>query len=133
MLLLLDANAAVLIAAVGLLAICAEFCLPGWVWPGVTGGVFLMCAVYRLASLHAQPLPGVALLLVLLIASLSGYGLLPAWLGIIAALTVPWLCRVLVPGAIAWPAALAATLPAAAVFGLLRIAARAAGNKTLLQ
>lgn len=133
MLLLLDANGALILAAVGLLAICAEFCLPGWVWPGVTGGVFLVCGLYRLVTLEAHAGPGAGLLALLALASVAGYGWAPPWLGVAAVCAAPWLCRGLLPGVIAWPAAAVAALPVASVFGLLRIASRAAGNKTLLQ
>ncbi len=133
MLLLLDANGALLLAAVGLLLICAEFCLPGWVLPGVTGGVCLICGAYRLSLLDAQPAPAAGLVLALSVTIAAGYGWLPPTLGGLAIALVPWLCRTLIPGALHWYAACAAALAPAVAFLLLRIAARAVSNKTLLQ
>ncbi len=133
MLLLLDPNGALLLAALGSLLICAEFCLPGWVVPGVTGGVFLLCGVHRLALLNSNPIASAALAMAVLFVAAAGYGLLPEWTGLPILLSVPWLCRLLLPAAIQWPAAtLAASAPMGA-FLLLRIAARAVANKTLLQ
>lgn len=134
MLLSLDANAALALAAVGLLLICAEFCLPGWVVPGVAGGVCLMCAVYRLSLLGAAALPAFALALSIALAAAAGYGLLPKWLGLAAVIAIPPLCRLLIPGApVHWLSALFSAVPAAAAMSLLGIASRAATNKTLLQ
>ena len=92
----MDANAALILAAFGILLICAEFCLPGWVVPGVAGGVFLSCGVYRLAQLEGSPAAAAALVLTLSGVIASGYGLLPAWAGLPLVLAVPWLCRRLV-------------------------------------
>jgi len=133
MLLLMDANAALILAAFGVLLICAEFCLPGWVVPGVAGGVFLSCGVYRLAQLEGSPAAAAALVLAFSGVIASGYGLLPAWAGLPLVLAVPWLCRLLVPGSIEWPAAMLASSAPMVAFCLLRIAYRAAANKTLLQ
>jgi hypothetical protein len=133
MLLLLDANGALLLAAFGLLLICAEFCLPGWVVPGVTGGVCLICGAYRLSLLAAQPLPAAAIVLAISITIAAGYGWLPPALGWLALALLPWLCRALIPGAVHWFSACAAALAPAAAFLLLRVAARAVSNKTLLQ
>ena len=132
MILLLDANGALLCVAGGLLLICVEFCLPGRVIPGVAGGVLPLCGAYRLSLLGAALAPAAGLGALLLIAALAGYGALPAWLGWVALPAVPWLCRGLVPGQIAWPPAILAILPPLTLLVLLRIAARAAGNKTLL-
>ncbi|MFN0102642.1 MAG: hypothetical protein ACKV2U_11200 [Bryobacteraceae bacterium] len=129
----LDANGALLCAAVGLVLICAEFCLPGWVIPGVAGGVFLICGAYRLSMLDAGGGAAAALATAVVGVGVAGYGLLPEWLGLAVLLAVPWLCRSLVPGAIQWPVAAFACVPAVAAFFLLRVAARAAANKTLLQ
>lgn len=133
MLLLLDANGALLAAALGLLLIFAEFCLPGWVFPGVAGGVCLLCGAYRLSILDADPAAAAALGAAVVLAAISGYGMAPEWLGVAAVLAIPWLCRLLVPGSIAWPSAALGALPAAVAFGLLRVAARAADNKTFIQ
>ena len=133
MLLLLDANGALLLAAFGLLLICAEFCLPGWVLPGVTGGVCLICGAYRLSLLAAQPLPAAALVLAVSITIVAGYGWLPPALGWFAIALLPWLCRALIPGAVHWLTACAAAIAPATAFLLLRIAARAVNNKTLLE
>lgn len=133
MLLLLDANGALLLAAVGGLLICAEFCLPGWVAPGVLGGVCLVCGAYRLALLEASGTVALGLAATVIVALAGGYGLVPAWLGAAGILGVPMLCRALVPGAVHWAAAGAATLAPVVAFGLLRVAARAVSNKTLIQ
>lgn len=130
---LLDANGALLLAAMGVLLICAEFCLPGWVAPGVAGGMCVVCGAYRLAALDANVWGVAALLAALATAAICGYGWAPEWIGWGAIAAVPWLCRMLVPGAIQWTAAGLAALAPAAVFLLLRVAARAALNKTLLQ
>lgn len=130
----LDANAALALAAVGLLLICAEFCLPGWVVPGVAGGVCLMCAVYRLSLLGAAADLGIALALTVAAAAAAGYGLLPKWLGFAAVAATPLLARALIPGdPVHWWAALFSAAPAGAAMALLGIACRAAANKTLLQ
>jgi len=133
MLLLLDANAALLLAAFGALLICVEFCLPGWVIPGVAGGVCLICGIYRLSSLNASPVAFSFLGLAVLGVAASGYGFLPPWTCILFTFSVPWICRWLLPGAVAWSVALFAGMVPVTVFLLLRIAARAAANKTLLQ
>ncbi|MBL8241291.1 MAG: hypothetical protein JNM66_27960 [Bryobacterales bacterium] len=130
---LLDASGALLVAALGLLLICAEFCLPGWVFPGVAGGVCLVCGAYRLSLLGGSAPAAVALVAVIVAAAAAGYGIVPEWLGPLLLLAVPALCRALAPGAISWPVAALAGFPAVAIFVLLRVAARAAGNKTLLQ
>jgi membrane-bound serine protease (ClpP class) len=128
-----DANAAVFAAASGYLLICAEFCLPGWVVPGVTGGVCLVCGLYRLAALDCNGWAAAALAIAVSGAAAGGYGLLPRWSGLALALAVPWLCRALVPGAIGWAAAGAAAVSAGASFVLLQVAAVAARNKTIIQ
>lgn len=133
MLLLLDANGALLLAALGFLLICAEFCLPGWVLPGVTGGVCLICGAYRLSLLDAQPAPAAALVLALSVTIAAGYGWLPPPLGVLAIALIPWLFRALVPGRLHWYSTCAAALAPAVAYFLLRIAARAVNNKTLLQ
>jgi hypothetical protein len=133
MLLLLDGNGALLVAAVGLILICAEFCLPGWVIPGVAGGVCLFCGVHRLALLETNPVASAALAMTLIGVAASGYGLVPQWSGLPLLVSVPWLCRLLLPGLILWPTAILAAVPPMAMFVLLRIAARAVANKTLLQ
>lgn len=130
---MLDSSGALLVAALGVLLICAEFCLPGWVVPGVAGGVCLVCGAYRLSLLGASGLVALSLLLVLIGMAAAGYGLVPEWLGLLLLLGVPLLCRVLVPAGISWPVAVLASVPAAAMFILLRVAARAVANKTLLQ
>ncbi len=130
---LLDANGALLLAALGGLLICAEFCLPGWVVPGVAGGVCLLCGLHRLALLDSSPIASAALALAVLGVAAAGYGLLPEWTGAPLLLSLPWLCRLLLPGTIQWPAATLAALSPMAAFFLLRIAARAVANKTLLQ
>lgn len=132
MLLLLDANGALLLAAFGLLLICAEFCLPGWVVPGVTGGVCLICGAYRLSLLAANPLFAAGLVLVLTITVAAGYGWLPPVLGWLAIVLIPWLCHQLLPGSIHWFTAFSASLAPLTAFLLLRIAARAVSNKTFL-
>jgi membrane-bound serine protease (ClpP class) len=133
MLLLLDAGGALLVAALGILLICAEFCLPGWVSPGVAGGVCVMCGAYRLSMLGSEAVVAIGLFSVIAGAAAAGYGLAPEWLGFTLLLSVPWLCRALVPGTISWPVAGLAAIPVAVMFVLLRVAARAAANKTLLQ
>jgi hypothetical protein len=133
MLLLLDGNGALLLAAIGLILICTEFCLPGWVIPGVAGGVCLSCGVHRLALLETSPMASGALAVALLGVAASGYGLVPEWSGLPLLLSVPWLCRLLLPGLIQWPTAILAAVPPIAIFFLLRIAARAVANKSLLQ
>jgi membrane-bound ClpP family serine protease len=133
MLLLLDANGALLLAAFGLVLICAEFCLPGWVLPGVAGGVCLICGAYRLSLLAAQPLPAAAIVLAVSLTVAAGYGWLPPALGWLAIALLPWLCRALIPGAVHWFTAFVAALAPAVAFLLLRIAARAVSNKTLLE
>ena len=130
---LLDANGALLAAAAGLLLIFAEFCLPGWVIPGVAGGVCLLCGVYRLSTLDVNVAAALGLAALVLLASAAGYGLLPEWLGWAAIAGMPWVCRLLVPGAIGWTAAVAAGAAPLAAFALLRVAARAVVNKTLVQ
>lgn len=132
MLSLLDANGALLVAAVGILLVCAEFCLPGWVLPGVLGGVGLVCGVYRLTDFAPSWETALALVLAVAAASAAGYGLAPAWLGVVALASVPALCRRLVPGGISWPVAVFAAVVPATVFILLRVASRAAANKTLV-
>lgn len=42
---LLNPNIALLVAAIGLLGIYVEFCRPGKVIPGVTGGVLLLTGI----------------------------------------------------------------------------------------
>jgi membrane-bound serine protease (ClpP class) len=133
MLLLLDANGALLLTGLGLLLICAEFCLPGWVVPGVAGGVCLVCGAYRLSTLGASLPWGFALAATVLLILSAGYGLAPFWLGPAALAAVPWLVKSLLPDEIQWPAALLAAVPPAVAYALLRIAARAVQNKTLLQ
>lgn len=133
MLLLLDADGALLLAALGLLLICAEFCLPGWVVPGASGGTCLICGAYRLSQLDAQPLPAVALVLALFVTLAAGYGSLPSALGWLAIALIPWLSRALVPGGLHWFAACTGAIAPAIAFLLLRVAARAVSNKTLLQ
>ena len=130
---MLDANGALVLAAVGLLLICAEFCLPGWVVPGVAGGVCLICGAYRLSLLDANVAAATGLVLAVAVAASAGYGLLPEWAGWMALLCVPFVSRLLVPAGIHWAAAALATLPPMAAFVLLRVAARALANKTLLQ
>ena len=129
----MDANAALLLAAFGLLLICAEFCLPGWVIPGVTGGVLLLCGVHRLAMLDANAAAAAGIAAALIGVAAAGYGLLPEWAGLPVLASVPWLCRLLLPGTIQWPVATLAAASPMAVFFLLRVAARAVANKTLLQ
>ena len=129
----LDANAALLLAAVGVLLICAEFCLPGWVIPGVTGGVCLLCGAHRLAVLDASAAAAAGITAAIIGAAAAGYGLLPEWAGLPLLASVPWLCRSLLPETIQWPVATLAAVSPMAVFYLLRIAARAVANKTLLQ
>jgi len=133
MLLYLDANAALLLAAVGVLLICAEFCLPGWVLPGVAGGVCLLCGSHRLAMLDADAAAAAGIGAAIIGAAAAGYGLLPEWAGLPLLASVPWLCRLLLPGTIQWPVATLAAVSPMAVFFLLRIAARACANKTFLQ
>ena len=133
MLHLLDANAALLLAAVGFLLVVAEFCLPGWVLPGVTGGVFLVCGAYRLALLDAAAAPAAAIALIIAVALAAGYGVLPEPLGWGALALLPWLCHALLPARIGWPAAVLATGAPGTAFLLLRVAARALTNKTLIQ
>jgi hypothetical protein len=126
-------GAALLAVSAGFLLICAEFCLTGWVIPGVTGGVLLLCGAYRMAQLGADLRIGLVLAALLLVTAVGGYRLWPVWTGLLASLAVPPLCRLLIPGAVGWaPASAAAAVPAAFFF-LLRIAARAAANKTLLE
>jgi membrane-bound serine protease (ClpP class) len=129
----LDANWAVVLAAAGYLLICAEFCLPGWVVPGVAGGVCLVCGAYRLAALDCNGWAAAALAVAVSGAAAAGYGTIPRWVGLAMVAAVPWLSRALVPGAIGWPAAWAAAGPAAASFALLQVAAAAVRNKTIIQ
>jgi membrane-bound serine protease (ClpP class) len=129
----MDANAALVLTAFGILLICAEFCLPGWVVPGVMGGVCLLCGVHRLVEFESSPAAAVALTVTVLGVLASGYGVMPGWAGIPLLLGVPLLCRWLVPGSIQWPAAILAAGAPLAAYWLLRIASRAALNKTLLQ
>lgn len=129
----MDPNAALLLATFGTLLICAEFCLPGWVIPGVAGGVCLLCGVHRLGEFESSPAVAAALALTMLGVVASGYGLLPVWAGLPLVLGVPWLCRWLLPGLIQWPAATLAAMAPLAAYVLLRIASRGALNKTLLQ
>lgn len=129
---LLDAGGALLLAALGVLLICAEFCLPGWVIPGVAGGVCLLCGIFRLSTLGANAGVAAGLLLILILVAAAGYGLAPVGFAVLL-LAVPLLCRWLLPGAIGWPVAALASLPAMAIFLLLRVASKAVENKTLLQ
>jgi membrane-bound serine protease (ClpP class) len=133
MLSLLDANTALILASAGVLLICAEFCLPGWVVPGVTGGVCLVCGAHRLSMLDSSAAAAAGVAVALLGVAAAGYGLIPEWIALPLVLGVPWLCRLLLPGFIQWPVATLAAVPPMAAFFLLRIAARAAANKTLLQ
>ena len=132
MLQLLDANAALLVAALGFLLICAEFCLPGWVAPGVLGGVLLVCGGYRLSELGAGAAVSAGVAAALIVTVSAGYGAAPRQLGWAALAVLPWLLRHLIPGAVAWWAALLAAGGPAAAFLLLRVAARAVANKTNL-
>jgi hypothetical protein len=86
-----------------------------------------------LSLLAAQPLPAAAIVLAISITIAAGYGWLPPALGWLALALLPWLCRALIPGAVHWFSACAAALAPAAAFLLLRVAARAVSNKTLLQ
>ncbi len=133
MLQLLDANAALLLAAAGFLLIIAEFCLPGWVLPGVCGGVLLICGAYRLALLDAAPAPAAAIAVIIAVALAAGYGAVPEPLGWVGLAVFPWLCHALLPARIAWPSAVLAAGAPGTAFLLLRIAARAVANKTLIQ
>lgn len=132
MLQLLDANAALLVAALGFLLICAEFCLPGWVVPGVAGGVLLLCGAYRLAELGAGAAVGAGVAASLIVTVSAGYGAAPRQFGWAALALSPWLFRQLIPGAVAWWAALLAAGGPGAAYLLLRVAARAVANKTNL-
>jgi membrane-bound ClpP family serine protease len=126
-------GAALLAVSAGLLLICAEFCLTGWVVPGVAGGVLLICGVFRMHQLGADARIALTLLCLLSVSAVAGYRLWPLWTGWVAVLAVPAICRWLIPGAVGWgPAAVAGIVPAA-FFVLLRIAARGAANKTLLE
>jgi len=129
----MDANGALLLAAAGFLLICAEFCLPGWVVPGVAGGVCLIYGGYRLAGMESSLLSAAGITAAVLLVLLAGYGVIPNWIGWVALAVLPWLCRVLVPGSISWPAAVAAAAAPAAAFLLLRVASRAWMNKTLVE
>lgn len=132
MLQLLDANGALLVAALGFLLICAEFCLPGWVVPGVLGGVLLVCGGYRLAELGGAVAVAAGVAAALIVTVSAGYGAAPRQFGWAALAVLPWLFRQLIPGAVAWWAALLASGGPAAAYVLLRIAARAVANKTNL-
>jgi hypothetical protein len=132
MLELLNATGAMLLAAAGVLLICAEFCLTGWVAPGVMGGVMAVCGMYRLGELGASVFSMSLLAAPLGAAAASGYGLLPPWVGLAAIAAAPWAAYALVPGAVHWAATLAWAIPAGTMFGLLDVAARAVASKTIL-
>lgn len=132
MLQLLDANMALLIAAAGMLLICLEFCAPGWVVPGAGGGVLLVSGIYRLAAMEAAPGAAASLAAVLLLIGVSAFQGELSVFGWLPVVVIPWICRQLLPGQIHWTAAGIAAIPPAAAFCLLRVAARAAANKTFL-
>lgn len=130
----LSAEGALLLAAIGLLLICAEFCLPGWVWPGALGGVCLACGVYRLADRGANPLAAAGLVALLFAAGWMSYGdVSPAWVSWLLLGLVPLPARELLPTGIGWPTALCVAIPGAAISMLLRVAGRAAWNKTFME
>ena len=133
MLLLLNADGALVLGTVGVLLICAEFCLPGWVFPGVAGGVFFLCAAHRLAQFDTSPAIAAILMIAMLGTLSAGYGFLPSWTAYPIILAIPWLCLRLAPGSIHWPAAISAGTAPVVSFLLMRIAFRASMNKTLLE
>lgn len=129
----ISANQALVLLVSGLLLIATEFCLPGWVVPGVVGGVAVMTAIHQFTSVEMRPEMAAAALATVLAGAAAAYGWLPAWSGAAAILLLPWLCRAVAPGWIGWPAAAYAGAGLAVLSWLLRVAARAAENKTLLQ
>lgn len=127
-----SASGALLLAAAGVLLICVEFCLPGWVAPGVTGGVMLVCGLHRLLQLEAS-VAGLGLLVCsFALAAMSGYGWMPVWAGWAGIALSPVAAYSMSPDAVHWAAALACVIPTSAVFTLLRVAAQAVANKTIM-
>lgn len=115
---------AVILVVAGTLLVAAEFCLPGWVLPGVAGGVAAIYGGYLL------PVGSVAgLLASAAFAMLAGGRGWPRWtaalagaaaVGAIATLDVHWLT------------ALLGSVPALALYCLLTVASRALANKTFV-
>ncbi len=97
--------------ALGLLGICAEFCVPGWVLPGVLGGILALLGLASLAALSINPF-GTLLLI-------AGAALLPRskWAALSGAVLLVCGARILVigPDRIEYLTALAVSLPFAAL------------------
>lgn len=111
----------------GLLAVCAEFCLPGWVLPGVAGAVSITYGVFRLWELGSNPAAFAVLTAILGLSAWAGFAHWPLWT--VAALSAgAWAAALRLP---AGPAAALAPLPALTLFALLRVAGRALANKTI--
>lgn len=119
---------AVIALGAGALLISIEFCRPGSVVFGVTGGVLVVTAGYHLVLRDAGIWLAFVSLCYLLVA-LAAYGTIPHWVGYLATVALPVACWRMG----AHPAVAAATMVslAAATWWLLMIAARALQNKTL--
>lgn len=118
----MDSSTALVIA--GILLIAAEFCLPGWVWPGVLGGVG---AIYGAYQLPAAPILELLASTALAVAA-ARLGWPTGTVGVagVAAVASVWQMDV------HWMTAISASLPAIVLHWLMTVAMKASANKTIV-
>ncbi|MBM3754695.1 MAG: hypothetical protein FJW38_12025 [Acidobacteria bacterium] len=115
---------AIVLVAGGMLLIALEFCRPGWVWPGVLGGV---AVVHGGSSMPLLPLA--ALLASAGISMAAGWLGWPRWTAAMAGIAAVGTAAQFEAG---WVSAAFCALPAPALYWLLTAAAKAAANKTIV-
>jgi membrane-bound serine protease (ClpP class) len=132
-----DPNAALLIALTGALGICAEFCAPGLIAPGVAGSVLVLLG---LASLTAFPIhwPGAVLMMIAAAPLALGAKVATRGVAALAALTMAFGSAILIDTPdptlhIRWTTVAAVFAFALAIAFLMSVAARARENKAVIR
>lgn len=108
----------------GMLLIAGEFCRPGWVWPGVLGGVAAVAGGYQM--------PAGPLLIVIASAAVALRAGWRGWPKSLAAAAGAASIAATAQMGVHWLTALLACLPAIVFFWLMTVAAKAWANKTIV-
>lgn len=129
-----DPNIALILVVVGALGICAEFCAPGKIVPGVLGGILLLLGLSAIAVLPLNWLGAALFLLALPLLALEARfparGMLSAGAAIAMVLGAVMLIDGPPQSRIRWITALSVSLPFTCIATLLlKTAARARRNK----
>lgn len=108
----------------GMLLIAAEFCRPGWVLPGVLGGVMVMYGAYQMPIWVAASMMAGAIM-----AITAGGQRWPKWT---AALAGTFTIAAYAQLDVHWLTAISAMTPPLVLYWLMTVAAKASANKTIV-